>query len=311
MVRAWVPRCRPIHPDVDMVSFTGSTRAGIEVAKAAAPTVKRVAQELGGKSPNIVLDDDSFAANVAGGVGAVMLNSARRVPHRRGCWCRPRGWTRPSRRYGRSSRRWSSVIRPGRSARARRLGGAVRQDPDLDPVRPGVWCDARHRWRWASPTTCRRVLREADRVRQRHQRHGDRPHRDLRPGAGDPRHSDLDEAIDIANDTDHGLAGYVAGEPRHRTQRWHRGSVRARSASTGHRRTRPRRSAATNRAATGASGATTPSTSSSRSRRSWDSGPEQHGVLISKATPSRSARARSPRSTAAGRRHASRLAAPS
>lgn len=43
------------HPDVDMVSFTGSTRAGVLVAQAAAPTVKRVAQELGGKSPNIVL----------------------------------------------------------------------------------------------------------------------------------------------------------------------------------------------------------------------------------------------------------------
>ena len=41
------------HPDVDMVSFTGSTRAGVEVAKNAAPTVKRVAQELGGKSANI------------------------------------------------------------------------------------------------------------------------------------------------------------------------------------------------------------------------------------------------------------------
>ena len=48
-----------------MVSFTGSTRAGIEVAKNAAPTVKRVAQELGGKSPNIVLDDDDFAKSVA------------------------------------------------------------------------------------------------------------------------------------------------------------------------------------------------------------------------------------------------------
>ena len=45
------------HPDVDMVSFTGSTRAGVEVARAAAPTVKRVAQELGGKSANIILDD--------------------------------------------------------------------------------------------------------------------------------------------------------------------------------------------------------------------------------------------------------------
>ena len=48
------------HPDVDMISFTGSTRAGIEVARAAAPTVKRVAQELGGKSPNIVLDDSDL-----------------------------------------------------------------------------------------------------------------------------------------------------------------------------------------------------------------------------------------------------------
>ncbi|HEY0225668.1 MAG TPA: aldehyde dehydrogenase family protein, partial [Mycobacterium sp.] len=48
------------HPDIDMVSFTGSTRAGIEVAKNAAPTVKRVAQELGGKSANIVLDDADF-----------------------------------------------------------------------------------------------------------------------------------------------------------------------------------------------------------------------------------------------------------
>jgi aldehyde dehydrogenase (NAD+) len=49
------------HPDVDMMSFTGSTRAGVLVAQAAAPTVKRVAQELGGKSANIVLDDADLA----------------------------------------------------------------------------------------------------------------------------------------------------------------------------------------------------------------------------------------------------------
>ena len=65
------------HPDVDMVSFTGSTRAGIEIAKNAAPTVKRVAQELGGKSPNIVLDDADFAKNVAAGVAAMMSNSGQ------------------------------------------------------------------------------------------------------------------------------------------------------------------------------------------------------------------------------------------
>jgi aldehyde dehydrogenase (NAD+) len=73
------------HPEFDMVSFTGSTRAGIEVAKAAAPTVKRVAQELGGKSPNIVLDDDAFAKGVGRGVATMMTNSASPVTRPPGC----------------------------------------------------------------------------------------------------------------------------------------------------------------------------------------------------------------------------------
>ena len=65
------------HPEVDMVSFTGSTRAGIQVAIAAAPTVKRVAQELGGKSPNIILPTADFAAAVAGGVEGCFANSGQ------------------------------------------------------------------------------------------------------------------------------------------------------------------------------------------------------------------------------------------
>jgi aldehyde dehydrogenase (NAD+) len=65
------------HPDVDMVSFTGSTRAGIMVAQAAAPTVKRVAQELGGKSPNIILPTADFAAAVAGGVEGCFANAGQ------------------------------------------------------------------------------------------------------------------------------------------------------------------------------------------------------------------------------------------
>jgi aldehyde dehydrogenase (NAD+) len=56
------------HPDVDMMSFTGSTRAGTLVAQNAAPTVKRVTQELGGKSPNIILPDADLEAAVTGGV---------------------------------------------------------------------------------------------------------------------------------------------------------------------------------------------------------------------------------------------------
>jgi aldehyde dehydrogenase (NAD+) len=65
------------HPGIDMVSFTGSTRAGIEVAKNAAPTVKRVAQELGGKSPNIILEDADFDSAVTGGIKHVMNNSGQ------------------------------------------------------------------------------------------------------------------------------------------------------------------------------------------------------------------------------------------
>ena len=65
------------HRDVDMISFTGSTRAGVEIARNAALTVKRVCQELGGKGPNIILDDSSFQANVAKGVQVMMSNSGQ------------------------------------------------------------------------------------------------------------------------------------------------------------------------------------------------------------------------------------------
>ena len=65
------------HPDVDMVSFTGSTRAGIIVAKTAAETVKRVAQELGGKSANIILPDADFEAAVRVGVERCFNNSGQ------------------------------------------------------------------------------------------------------------------------------------------------------------------------------------------------------------------------------------------
>jgi len=65
------------HPDVDMVSFTGSTRAGIEVARAGAPTVKRVCQELGGKSANIILDDVELGAVIPAAIQAACLNSGQ------------------------------------------------------------------------------------------------------------------------------------------------------------------------------------------------------------------------------------------
>lgn len=65
------------HPDLDMISFTGSTRAGTAVAALAAPTVKRVAQELGGKSANIILPSADLAQAVRGGVEGCLGNSGQ------------------------------------------------------------------------------------------------------------------------------------------------------------------------------------------------------------------------------------------
>ncbi|WP_102128522.1 aldehyde dehydrogenase family protein [Deinococcus planocerae] len=65
------------HPDVDMVSFTGSTRAGRRVSELAAGTIKRVALELGGKSPYVVLDDADLQAAVISGIGACYINSGQ------------------------------------------------------------------------------------------------------------------------------------------------------------------------------------------------------------------------------------------
>ncbi|WP_175889917.1 aldehyde dehydrogenase family protein [Burkholderia cepacia] len=65
------------HPEVDMVSFTGSTRAGVEVAKAAADTVKRVHQELGSKSPNLILPDADIEDAVTRGARSCFSNSGQ------------------------------------------------------------------------------------------------------------------------------------------------------------------------------------------------------------------------------------------
>jgi len=65
------------HPGIDMMSFTGSTRAGISVAQNAATTVKRIAQELGGKSPNVILDDADFPTIVARDTFGVCMNTGQ------------------------------------------------------------------------------------------------------------------------------------------------------------------------------------------------------------------------------------------
>ena len=109
------------HPGVDMVSFTGSTRAGKRVAELAAATVKPVALELGGKSPNVILDDADFERAVQDGVGKCYFNSGQTcsaltrmlVPRESWCWSR------------RSLRRRPSGSPPGTLDAGTRLGPLV------------------------------------------------------------------------------------------------------------------------------------------------------------------------------------------
>lgn len=109
------------HPDVDMVSFTGSTRAGIEIARLAAPTVKRVHQELGGKSANILLPDADFAAAVASGVNGCLGNSGQSC-------------NAPTRMLVPADRHDEVVELAKRAAQAHRVGPADAPDTTLGPV---------------------------------------------------------------------------------------------------------------------------------------------------------------------------------
>jgi aldehyde dehydrogenase (NAD+) len=109
------------HPDVDMVSFTGSTRAGIEIAKLAAPTVKRVHQELGGKSANILLDDVDFEAAVTAGVNSCFNNSGQSC-------------NAPTRMLVPEARHDEAVAIARRAAEAHRVGPANHERTTMGPV---------------------------------------------------------------------------------------------------------------------------------------------------------------------------------
>ncbi|MBX7433837.1 aldehyde dehydrogenase family protein [Mycobacterium sp. Y57] len=200
------------HPDVDMVSFTGSTRAGIEVARNAAPTVKRVSQELGGKSPNIVLDDEDFAKSVTAGVITMMTNSGQSC-------------NAPSRMLVPNSRMDEAI------GVARQVGeNVVVGDPDnkraIGPVASQVQFDKIQRLiqtgidegatvvvggpgrpdgldagYYVKPTVFANVTNDMTIAREEI----------FGPVLCILGYDDLDQALEIANDTEYGLAGYVSG----------------------------------------------------------------------------------------------------
>lgn len=200
------------HPDIDMVSFTGSTRAGVLVAQNAAPTVKRVTQELGGKSPNIVLDDDAFAASVTAGVATMMVNSGQSC-------------NAPSRMLVPNSRMAEAIEIAGAVAGQVKVGdpddakaiGPVASKMQFEKVQgliekgiaEGATVAAGGAGRpdgldtgyYVKPTVFAHVNNEMTIAREEI----------FGPVLCILGYDDLDQAVEIANDTDYGLAGYVSG----------------------------------------------------------------------------------------------------
>jgi aldehyde dehydrogenase (NAD+) len=194
-----------------LVSFTGSTRAGVEVAKNAAATVKRVTQELGGKSPNIVIDDEKFADSVTAGVSAMMLNTGQscNAPSR---MLVPRERIAEAAEIARGVAEAVSVgdlenkraIGPVASkAQFEKVQGLIQKGIEEGatvavggPGRP----DGLDTGYYVKPTVFSEV--DNDMTIAREEIFG--PVLCILP------YDDLDQAVDIANDTEYGLAGYVS-----------------------------------------------------------------------------------------------------
>ena len=200
------------HDDIDMVSFTGSTRAGVDVARNAAATVKRVTQELGGKSPNIVLDDDRFARSVAVGTTAMMLNSGQSCNA-------PSRMIVPAARMAEAAeaaRDAAQAVRVGDPADKKAIGPVASKaqyekiqgliargiDEGATLVAGGLGRpDGLGTGYYVRPTVFADVTNDMTIAREEI----------FGPVLCILGYDDLDHAIEIANDTDYGLAGYVAG----------------------------------------------------------------------------------------------------
>lgn len=202
------------HPDVDMVSFTGSTRAGIIVAKTAADTVKRVAQELGGKSANIILPDADFETAVAKGVEGCFGNTGQSCDA-------------PTRMLVPADRHDEALAIAKNAAEAFRTGDPRSEETQLGPVVSQIQFDKVQRL-IQSGIDEGATLVTGGTGRPGHLNRGYyvRPtvFGHVRPGMTIEReeifgpvlsvisYEDEDEAVSIANDTVYGLAAYVQSE---------------------------------------------------------------------------------------------------
>jgi aldehyde dehydrogenase (NAD+) len=209
------------HPDVDMVSFTGSTRAGIEVARAAAPTVKRVCQELGGKSANVILDDADFARAVGGGMQVCARNGGQSC-------------NAPTRMLVPASRQDEAVAIARAAAEGLIVGPPADESTQLGPVageaqwhkiqgliRKGIEEGATlvtgglgrpegiERGWYVRPTVFADVRNDMTIAREEI----------FGPVLSILPYTDEDEAVAIANDSEYGLAGYVSSGDLERARR--------------------------------------------------------------------------------------------
>ncbi len=205
------------HVDIDMMSFTGSTRAGVMVAKSAANTVKRVAQELGGKSANIILDDADFNKAVAQGVQSCFMNSGQSC-------------NAPTRMLVPASRHDEAVAIAKEAAAKVKVGDPLTDGTTIGPVVSEMQftkvqglieqaiaegtelaCggagkpDGLNAGYYVKPTIFSNVTNDMTIAREEV----------FGPVLSILAYQDEDEAINIANDTVYGLSGYVQGEPEH------------------------------------------------------------------------------------------------
>ncbi|BBY06475.1 aldehyde dehydrogenase family protein [Mycobacterium noviomagense] len=200
------------HPDIDMVSFTGSTRAGIDVAANAAPTVKRVTQELGGKSPNIVLDDAEFENSVRAGVVNMMLNTGQscNAPSR---MLVPKSRMAEAVAIAREAAEQVKVGDPDDSRAIGPLASRAQFDKVQRLIQKGIdegamlvtggtgRPDGLDTGYYVKPTVFADVTNDMTIAREEI----------FGPVLCMIGYDDIDHAIEIANDTDYGLAGYVSG----------------------------------------------------------------------------------------------------
>lgn len=206
------------HPDIDLVSFTGSTRAGRLVARSAADGIKRVTQELGGKSANIILDDvDDFAAAVARDVKRCVGNSGQSCNA-------PTRMLVPKHRMAEAAevaKRAADTVRVGHPTAEGTMIGPVVSDVQFEKIQGLITAgieegaelvagglgrpEGLNKGYYVKPTVFANVSNNMTIARE--EIFG--PVLSILPYEGD------DEAVSIANDTEYGLSGYVSGEPAH------------------------------------------------------------------------------------------------